>query len=158
MARRRKISYKVPPVKMLPHESYLNNTNYQQFATPESFLSGNMDRTSQSAQNPNAFVPTYLPNNTHWNQGSNDTLNLSGLSMQGNKLLGNASKGVMQQNAINSGKPLVENVNQAKESVNTFSSEINPANKSEFKNEVISEVMSSVEQPQNKLEQLYKPV
>ena len=64
------------------------------------------------------------------------------------------------QNAINTGKPLVDNV---KESVNTFSSEIDPADKTEFKNEVINDVMSNVnppemQAPQNKLEELYKPV
>ena len=63
------------------------------------------------------------------------------------------------QNAINAGVPIVQNVAEnttEKESVNTFSSEIDPAEKSEFKNEVINEVMNKME-PQNKLEELYKP-
>ena len=60
---------------------------------------------------------------------------------------------------------MVENVaSNAKESINTFSSEIDPSDKSEFKNEVVNEVMNKVGgnevagSPQNKLEELYKPV
>jgi len=162
MARRRKISYKVPPVKMLPHESFLNNTNYQQFATPESFLAGHMDRTASMGTAPGGVQPTYIANQRHWNQGAQNETTLTPFNFGG---AANKVKGLARQNAINAGKPMVEDVaSNAKESVNTFSSEIDPSDKSEFKNEVVNEVMNKVggnevaASPQNKLEELYKPV
>ena len=175
MARRKKISYKVPPTRMLniggsmnlgmntnqgfAHESYLGNTNYQQFATPEVHTMGHMDRTAHMGTGVGGFQPTYMPNQRHWNQGAVDTLMPL---IPGSK----TNPNVIRQNAINAGKPLVQNVaNTVKpaESVNTFSSGIDPSDKSEFKNEVVNEVMNKVNEqpmdsPQNKLEELYKPV
>jgi len=143
---RKKISYKIPPLRQMglpgglkqtgfAHEGVQGMTNYQQFATPETHTMGHMDRTAQYGQNPGGFMPTYIANTNPINPQ-------------------------LQQNAINTGKPLVDNV---KESVNTFSSDIDPADKTEFKNEVINDVMSNVnppemQAPQNKLEELYKPV
>lgn len=178
---RRKISRKIPPMKMLAmgganmnlgmntnqgfaHESYLGNTNYQQFATPESFLAGHMDRTASMGTAPGGFQPTYIANKRHWNQGATAAdegfLTPFNFGSAANKV-----KGLARQNAINAGKPMVENAaSKVKESVNTFSSEIDPSDKSEFKNEVVNEVMNKVGgdeiagSPQNKLEELYKPV
>ena len=106
---------------------------------------------------PNTFVPTYIANTNPVNtQFQNQTLAPLGGVVDKTGV----SKQTLMQNAINTGKPLVDNV---KESVNTFSSEIDPADKTEFKNEVINDVMSNVnppemQAPQNKLEELYKPV
>ena len=168
---RKKISYKIPPLRQMglpgglkqtgfAHEGIQGMTNYQQFATPETHTMGHMDRTAQYGQNPGGFMPTYIANTNPINpQLQNQTLAPLGGAKEYVDKTG-VSKQTLMQNAINTGKPLVDNV---KESVNTFSSEIDPADKTEFKNEVINDVMSNVnppemQAPQNKLEELYKPV
>ena len=187
---RKKISYKIPPLRQMglpgglkqtgfAHEGIQGMTNYQQFATPEVHTMGHMDKTTAGSQvqgsptvygvgpnsryidfknsQPNTFVPTYIANTNPVNtQFQNQTLAPLGGVVDKTGV----SKQTLMQNAINTGKPLVDNV---KESVNTFSSEIDPADKTEFKNEVINDVMSNVnppemQAPQNKLEELYKPV
>lgn len=190
---RKKISYKIPPLRQMglpgglkqtgfAHEGIQGMTNYQQFATPETHTMGHMDRTTAGSQvqgsptvhgvgpnsryidfknfQPNTFVPTYIANTNPVNtQFQNQRLGPLGGAREYVDKTG-VSKQTLMQNAINTGKPLVDNV---KESVNTFSSEIDPADKTEFKNEVINDVMSNVnppemQAPQNKLEELYKPV
>ena len=122
------------------------------------------DRITGAITQNNGFQPTFLPNQRHWNQGATaaDEGLLTPFNVGG---AANKVKGLARQNAINAGKPMVENVaSNAKESINTFSSEIDPSDKSEFKNEVVNEVMNKVggnevaQSPQNKLEELYKPV
>ena len=96
----------------------------------------------------NSFQATTIPGSTHWNTGVNqlaapdmvvDTGQGFGLNKGGNATTTN------------------------KKGINTFSSEVDPADKTEFKNEVVNEVMSKVgpsladASPQNKLEELYKP-
>jgi len=163
MARRKKISYKLPPTRMLVPgfghggipTGFNNpfNTGILGFGTMN-----NMDRTtigSNPQANTSGFTPTYV--NPQSMTTSNPTFDNIQLANPADKTKG--SRGLAAQKAINSGVPLVPNVAEniaEKESVNTFSSEIDPAEKSEFKNEVINEVMNKVE-PQNKLEELYKP-
>ena len=109
------------------------------------------DRITGAITQNSGFQPTFLPNQRHWNQGATNETMLTPFNF------GSPGKGLARQNAINAGKPMVE-------SVNTFSSEIDPSDKSEFKNEVVNEVMNKVggnevaQNPQNKLEELYKPV
>tara|TARA_R110002012_G_scaffold317579_1_gene534332 strand:- start:273 stop:848 length:576 start_codon:yes stop_codon:yes gene_type:complete len=109
------------------------------------------DRITGAITQNSGFQPTFLPNQRHWNQGATNETMLTPFNF------GSPGKGLARQNAINAGKPMVE-------SVNTFSSEIDPSDKSEFKNEVVNEVMNKVggnevaQSPQNKLEELYKPV
>ena len=117
------------------------------------------DRITGAITQSSGFQPTFIRNQRHWNQGAQNETMLTPFN------LGGPGKGLGRQNAINAGKPMVEDVAaNAKESVNTFSSEIDPADKSEFKNEVVNEVMNKVGgnevagSPQNKLEELYKPV
>jgi len=117
------------------------------------------DRITGAITQGSGFQPTFIANQRHWNQGAQNETMLTPFNF------GGPGKGLGRQNAINAGKPMVEDVAaNAKESVNTFSSEIDPADKSEFKNEVVNEVMNKVggneiaASPQNKLEELYKPV
>jgi len=160
------------------HEGYTGMTNFQQYQTPT--IAGNMDRTTAGSQvqgsptvygvgpnsryidfknfQPDTFIPTYINNNSVASSQF-EGRNLVPLNNpNANTKSGRASR-LQMQNAINAGVPIVQNVAEnttEKESVNTFSSEIDPAEKSEFKNEVINEVMNKME-PQNKLEELYKP-
>ena len=94
------------------------------------------------------FNATTIPNTT---MASND-LNISSLSTN-NLVRDGGGAGVDKE-----GNPQVK-------PVNTFSSDIDPTNKTDFKNEVINNVMASdslanlsepVAPPQNKLEELYK--
>ena len=165
MARRKKISYKLPPTRMIVPgfghggipTGFNNPFNTGILGGVPSFIN-NMDRTtigSNPQANTSGFTPTYV--NPQSMTPSNPAFDNIQLANPADKTKG--SRGLAAQTAINSGVPLVPNVAEniaEKESVNTFSSEIDPAEKSEFKNEVINEVMNKVE-PQNKLEELYKP-
>lgn len=161
------------------HEGYTGMTNFQQYQTPTIF--GNMDRTTAGSQvqssptvygqntlnnryidfknyKPNTFIPTYINNNSAISSQF-EGRNLVPLNNPNANTKSGRASSLQIQNAINAGVPIVQNVAEnttEKESVNTFSSEIDPAEKSEFKNEVINEVMNKME-PQNKLEELYKP-
>ena len=165
MARRKKISYKLPPTRMIVPgfghggipTGFNNPFNAGILGGVPSFMN-NMDQTTIGS-NPQAstssFTPTYV--NPQSMNTSNPAFDNIQLANPADKTKG--SRGLAAQIAINSGVPLVPNVAEniaEKESVNTFSSEIDPAEKSEFKNEVINEVMNKME-PQNKLEELYKP-
>ena len=168
MARRKKISYKLPPTRMVTpsfsggmptgfnnpfmgsgvgaiQQAVLNAQNFAQH--------GGMPNLNTSNQG--GFTPTYVnPQSMGANNPAFDNIQLANPA---DKTKG--SRGLAMQTAINAGVPIVRNVAEnttEKESVNTFSSEIDPAEKSEFKNEVINEVMNKME-PQNKLEELYKP-
>jgi len=158
MARRKKISYKLPPTRMVV-PGFANGTVPTGFTNPFNAIVGsNMDRTtafSNPQPNPGGFTPTYV--NPQAMASSNPSFDNIQLADPNDKTKGR--RGLAAQVAINAGVPLVPNLvegDNKKESVNTFSSEIDPAEKSEFKNEVINEVMNKME-PQNKLEELYKP-
>jgi hypothetical protein len=101
----------------------------------------------------NNFQATTIPGSTHWNTGEHQ---LSGPGMAANTGRGfNLTRG--------------GNVNTTdKKGINTFSSETDPVDKTEFQNEVVSNIMKSdpvvdlsnpveAARPQNKFEELYKP-
>ncbi len=125
---RKKISYKIPPLRQMglpgglkqtgfAHEGIQGMTNYQQFATPETHTMGHMDRTAQYGQNPGGFMPTYIANTNPINpQLQNQTLApLDGAREYVDKT--GVSKQTLMQNAINTGKPLVDNVKESAASV-----------------------------------------
>ena len=101
--------------------------------------------TGATTMNNNSFQATTIPNTIASQNTGVDQLSLGQLSTRGE---GMDTKGNPQS------KP-----------VNTFSSDIDPTNKTDFKNEVINNVMASdtlanlsepIAAPQNKLEELYK--
>ena len=105
--------------------------------------------TGATINNTAGFQPTSIPGSTHWNTGAHQ-------EVLSTNMLVNPIGGSKPQEIIKSG-------DRKDGGVNTFSSEIDPADKTEFKNEVVNEVMSTVNptseeiSPQNKLEELYKP-
>ena len=101
----------------------------------------------------NSFQATTIPGSTHWNTGEHQLSNPNMLTDTGRGF--DLNKG----GSVNT---------TDKKGLNTFSSEIDPTDKTEFQNEVVNNVMKSdpvanlsnpVEpaRPQNKFEELYKP-
>ena len=101
----------------------------------------------------NSFQATTIPGSTHWNTGEHQ---LAAPDMAVDTGRGfNLTRG--------------GNVNTTdKKGINTFSSETDPVDKTEFQNEVVSNIMKSdpvvdlsnpveAARPQNKFEELYKP-
>jgi len=100
----------------------------------------------------NSFQATTIPGSTHWNTGEHQLSDPNMLADTGRGFDLNKGGSVNTTN---------------KQGLNTFSSEIDPTDKSEFKNEVINNVMATEdvanlskpvepEQSQNKFEELYK--
>ena len=135
-------------------EGYIRANQYNQGALNAAGYGTNPANTSQdrvtgaTTDLNNSFQATTIPGSTHWNTGEHQLSNP------------NMAVDTGQGFGLNKGG----NVNTTnKKGINTFSSEIDPADKTEFKNEVVNEVMSKISpsvadaSPQNKLEELYKP-
>ena len=179
---RRKISRRMPPLRqVVPGSQGINNYDQaninqnqaasfnQQYGNAGNYATGTSAvfttrgnnyggyGASNTSQNKvtgattdlnNSFQATTIPGSTHWNTGEHQLSSPNELTNTGRGF--DLNKGG-NANTTN------------KEGLNTFSSEIDPADKTEFKNEVVNEVMSKVSpsvadvSPQNKLEELYKP-
>jgi len=101
----------------------------------------------------NSFQATTIPGSTHWNTGEHQLADPNMLTDTGRGF--DLNKG----GSVNT---------TDKKGLNTFSSEIDPTDKTEFQNEIVNNVMKSdpvanlsnpvkPARPQNKFEELYKP-
>lgn len=113
----------------------------------------NQDVFNPTVSNNNTFRATTIPGSTHWNTGEHQLSDPNMLTDTGRGFDLNKGGSVNTTN---------------KEGLNTFSSEIDPTDKTEFQNEVVNNIIQSdpvadlskpVEsaRPQNKFEELYKP-
>lgn len=198
MARKRKISYKIPPLRQLNNaaamqlggaawdQQGINNWSQQNInqnqaaAFNQQFRVGNWDsatqgsggRFDQAAMNAAGVNQNWGANNANTRQdkvtgatienrpfGSGDFKPTSLPTGETPQVTGSD---ILSLGSLNEG--LRDNVIRKdgtndiqKEAVNTFSSEIDPTDKTEFKNETIKNVMArEPQQSQNPFEQLYK--
>jgi hypothetical protein len=183
MARRRKISRRTPPLRQIvPGSQGINNWSQanidqnQAASFNQQFRVGTYDqrgneggRFDQGAMNAAGVNVNWGANNANTRQDK-----VTGATIE-NRGFGS---GDFKPTSLPTGAPQVPDTvvgsltdplkpnavknDIQKEAVNTFSSGIDPADKSEFKNEVVNEVMNKVggneiaASPQNKLEELYK--
>ena len=201
MARKRKISYKIPPLRQLNNaaamqlggapwdQQGINNWSQQNInqnqaaAFNQQFRVGSYSSTygsggrfDQGAMNAAGINQNWGANNANTRQdkitgatienrpfGSGDfkptslptgeTQQVSGSDILS---LGSLNEG-LRDNVVNKDGTIAPTNDIQNEALNTFSSEIDPVDKTQFKNETINNVMASdTKVSQNPFEQLYK--